>query len=250
MVYYLVIHSGYKEVEFGLYHNNSLLSYKKDESKKVSTNFINIVENMLKSLKGSSTNLKLTSKLELKYSKQKDVHNSELVNNLSFIAAHQGPGPFTTLRVILAFLNGLNFTTNIPLIGVNGLKAILAEYSSEEHVTIALLNAFSNDLYFGIKEPGNEKISFGYDNAIELLNQIKLKCKNKIKFIGNGVNLFKENINQLFANQAIIPKHIPELASLQSIASIAYNSFKNNQNISNELIPLYLKDITVNVKLK
>jgi tRNA threonylcarbamoyladenosine biosynthesis protein TsaB len=224
MAYYLVIHSGYKEVEFGLYLNNYLLSYKKDESKKVSANFINYLDTILKE-----------SNIALK--------------KLSFIAVHQGPAPFTTLRVVLAYVNGLNFTTNLPLIGINGLEAIINEHSTDQLTTVALLNAFSNDLFYAVKEADSKNISFGYAPGLEFLKKIKMYYKSQIKFIGNGVKLFSKEIYEILGGQAVILELLPEIASLQGIASIAFSYFKNNKNISNELVPLYLKDIVATLPL-
>ena len=51
-------------------------------------------------------------------------HNLRL-EQLSFIAVNKGPGPFTTLRVVIASANGLSFASDIPLVGVDGLKAFL-----------------------------------------------------------------------------------------------------------------------------
>ena len=48
-------------------------------------------------------------------------------SGLAFIAAHQGPAPFTTLRVCLTTVNGFAFATQVPLIGVNGLKELVDE---------------------------------------------------------------------------------------------------------------------------
>jgi len=41
---------------------------------------------------------------------------------LPFIVVNQGPGPFTTLRTVIATANGLSFASAIPLIGVDALE--------------------------------------------------------------------------------------------------------------------------------
>ena len=53
--------------------------------------------------------------------------NSLALSDLKFIAANRGPGPFTTLRTVLASVNGLAFATKLPLIGVDSLDAMLHE---------------------------------------------------------------------------------------------------------------------------
>src|SRR5688572_29545137 len=49
-------------------------------------------------------------------------HNFTL-QSLSFLTINQGPGPFTTLRVVITTANGISFATGLPLIGVDGLIA-------------------------------------------------------------------------------------------------------------------------------
>src|SRR5689334_5441532 len=74
------------------------------------------------------------------------------LSDINFIAVNQGPGPFTTLRIVLTTVNAIQFSRHIPLIGIDGLHAILAEYKNNEYPnTVALLDAFNKDVYFGIQ---------------------------------------------------------------------------------------------------
>ena len=76
--------------------------------------------------------------------------NQVTLKQIQWIAVNQGPGPFTTLRVMIASVNGLSFATGIPLIGIDGIRALLAQYPSNQ-TTIALLDAFNKDVYYGIQ---------------------------------------------------------------------------------------------------
>ncbi len=50
------------------------------------------------------------------------------LKDFPFLVVNQGPGPFTTLRTVIATANGLSFATGIPLIGVDALEAARSEW--------------------------------------------------------------------------------------------------------------------------
>jgi tRNA threonylcarbamoyladenosine biosynthesis protein TsaB len=161
--------------------------------------------------------------------------------DLSFIAANQGPGPFTTLRVVIATVNGISFATKLPLIGVDGLDMFLNEYRDTSHpITVALFNAFNRDAYFGIDTfSSREK---GCKN-IELLLQdlAQTHAQEQIRFIGSGAGFFKDQILSTFDKRAHFPLPMPEQCSLQTIGLHALDCWNSHKNLTYQLLPLYLK---------
>ncbi|CAF1594216.1 unnamed protein product [Didymodactylos carnosus] len=113
------------------------------------------------------------------------------LKDLSFLGAHIGPAPYTTLRVVLATLNGINFAAGTPLIGVNGLTAFL-KYLDNTQTNIVLLNAFGNDLYYGISSVKNPSYTLGSENVDKLLHNIAQDISGDINFWGNGSILYKK----------------------------------------------------------
>lgn len=216
MTKFLVIHTRYKDVQIGLFNNNKLIDVTADDNKKISKNF-----------------LYLTNELLLK--------NNINLCELNFIAAHQGPAPFTTLRVSLASVNGLAFATHIPLVGVSGLKTFLNEYKSNVNLTVALLNAFCKEIYYGIFDPETQEISIGYAPAQEFIKNIADIFNGNITFIGNGVDLYREFVYQYLDNRAIILDPLPEMVSLKALGEEAFIEWQNNKCVE-QIMPLYLKD--------
>jgi len=169
--------------------------------------------------------------------------NNVSLNDISFIGAYQGPGPFTTLRVILASINGIAFAQNIPLVGLDGLDALLEEYTDAQFpVTVALLNAYNKDAYFGIQY--HEKtVRKGYENIVALLECIQNEFPHQqIRFIGQGVDIFKENILKTFQDYAHFPSPLPEAPSLNMLAQKAYHLWQKGKT-TQQLLPLYLKTL-------
>lgn len=164
--------------------------------------------------------------------------NTISLDDLSFIAVNQGPGPFTTLRVVISTVNGLSFARNIPLVGVNGLEALAYEYPQTNKVI--LLNAFGGDVYYLIDAYGIRSSGVAPINLI--LQEIVLKIPDSpILFLGNGVNLHSTLISATFGDRALIPNPLPEVATLASIAQLGQAQWNEQTNICYQLQPLYYK---------
>lgn len=222
MALFLTVHARYKDVQWGLFDEDKLLVSAADESKKVSKQFIDLLHKMLKKRKLS-------------------------LSDLSFIAVHQGPAPFTTLRVCLSTVNGIGFATGLPLIGVNGLDALLDEYtkSSQTKITIALLNAFGNDVYYAVFDPTTNIRSLGYAPGEKFLLTLKEQYTQPLTFLGNACSIYQNSITEFFGAQAhILPV---DMVSLERIAHTALNKWKNNDT-EQQIMPIYLKDYTPNYR--
>ena len=217
MALFLTVHARYHDVQWGLFQDGRLLISEAVESKKMSKQFIILLDSMLR-----QRNLSL--------------------KDLSFIAVHQGPAPFTTLRVCLSTVNGIGFATGLPLIGVNGLDALLDEHTHAHdgsQATVVLLNAFANDIYYGLYDHTSNKRSLGYAPGKEFLTTLKQNYSGPITFLGNAYDMYKEQIEQLFSSNA---HKLPiDMVSLEQIAQTAFTKW-NNKETEQQIMPVYLKE--------
>lgn len=202
---YLVINTKYKEVELGFFYKNEIISKVSIENKIISKNLIISIDKILKD-------------------------NNLYLKDLDFIAANCGPAPFTTLRSVISTINGINFFLKIPLVNVNGLEALYFNYKNKD--LIVILNAFGQDLYYYY----NNK--FGTSNYLSLLNNLNISFKEKIEFIGNGAEIYKDDILKIFKNRAEIIK--VDSASLINIKDQAILKYLNKET-EISLKPIYLK---------
>ena len=216
MNYYLALQTTYEQLEIGLFKKNQLIEQVKEGKKQASKLIIEHLNAVLAN------------------------HAVELAD-LSFIAVNQGPAPFTSLRVVIATVNGLAFASQIPLVGVDGLAAFMNQYqSSEWSITIGLLNAFNNDVYFAITQP-NTPLQTGCKNIETFLEELKQQFPDQqLCFIGNGTALFQKEITDAFAANAFIPEPLPEYVSLSAIGTLATAQWEQRIT-STQLLPLYLK---------
>ncbi len=213
MALFLVIHARYNDAQWGIFRDESSIEIVHDESKKISKNFLPLLTTLL------------------------ERHTLSL-SDLSFIAAHQGPAPFTTLRVCLSSINGFAFATGIPLIGVNGLETFLNDYKQTSQPTIVLLNAFSKEVFYGLHDPLTETTEYGCAEAQSFITKIAREYQTPLTFLGNGAELYREIIMMECQERATILGQ--DLVSIESIAQQALAQWKRHET-DHQLMPLYLK---------
>ena len=169
-------------------------------------------------------------------------HNLSL-KDLAFFAANYGPGPFTTLRTVIATLNGIAFARNVPLVGVDGLKAFVAEYQNSPYErTICILNAFNHDVYYAYHDEHNALIT-GYAPGELFLRDIALQLApiKSIQFVGNATEMYRPLIQELFESRAFIPSEIPATCSIKQIGLMGYEYWQRHEQVTHQLMPHYLK---------
>lgn len=221
MKFFLAMQHTYQGIQLGLFQGKHLLQTVADTKKKASEQIVVLADKLLQ-------------------------NNDLSFENLSFFAANQGPGPFTTLRVVIATVNGFAFATKKKIIGIDGLDALQQEYAgNQKEVTVAILNAFSGDLYFSIQTSQNNEADKGYANSTILLTRIKKQFPNQtICFLGQAVSMYEQEIIKQFGSAAILEKNI-EHCSIKQIGVMAWNQWERSESLTDQLLPLYLKSMKI-----
>lgn len=223
MILFLGIQGTYQHVHVGLFKNNQLSETLAISNADASKQLIPTIDILLRT------------------------HNISL-ECLSFIAATQGPGPFTTLRTILTTVNGLSFSRALPLIGIDSLTTLASEWEDPTvPCTVVLLDAFNNDVYFYVHDTNQtttdttvSQPKTGYHKIDMVLAMIKQQQHKQIRFIGNAALIYQEKIEALFLSSAYFPMPIPTTCSLSYVGQHALQAW-HMQQTSNQLLPLYLK---------
>jgi len=222
MTKFLCVQHTYNGIEAALFQEKELLQKIFEDKKGSSKYFISLLNSLL-----DSCNCTLS--------------------DISFIAANRGPGPFTTLRVVLASLNGLALSIQKPLIGIDGLDALLQEHRNPKYpLNVALLDAYSKDVYFGIDHKDNPEFQKGYKNITVLLAELKSFTKNleknsQIHFMGNGAEKYKQEIFSTFGDQAYFDTPIVQHCSIEQVGKMAFDKWEKQIDLTDQLLPLYLK---------
>jgi tRNA threonylcarbamoyladenosine biosynthesis protein TsaB len=168
----------------------------------------------------------------------------------SFVAAHRGPAPFTTLRVIISTANGLAFATKQPLIGINGMHVFIdQERDATCDFTLALFNAFGHDVYYGLYNSRTQELIIGCMAIDALCNYCENHItafydqygyKPQIKLAGNAITAYTLPLLEKLQARYIVPDPIPVTISGQILGKHAWNLWQSDET-TNQLLPLYLK---------
>lgn len=224
MYTFLLLQANYQTYEVGLFSKNQCIDSCVEDKKYSSRDLIPAIDAMLD-------------------------RNQITFKEIAAFGVNQGPGPFTSLRVIITTANGLAFATGIPLIGINSLEALLNENKDAQWpYTIALFNAFNNDLYFGIYSPSGLEI--GCENGHVLIEIMKNRFADKmIRFLGNGALLLRNELIAAFGHKAYIQEPLSEACSLQQLGLMTAAAFAKKDSFHEQLIPIYLKNIRYSAQI-
>lgn len=213
---YIAIQNTYDVFEIALFINNTLIDKKREDKHNTSKLFIPLLDELL-------------------------TKNSAKISDFDFCAVNCGPGPFSTLRSIIASVNGLHFATNIPLMSVDGLEATLLEfYDNTYENTVVLLNAFNNEVYYLIAHH-DQILTKGYQKIDTFLQTIKHETPAPLHLIGNGVTLHQSLIKETLGSNAIIKEPNPAICSVEMIGKIGLEKWLLKQGTMSYVMPLHLK---------
>ena len=119
------------------------------------------------------------------------------LSKLDGFAVGLGPGSFTGLRVGLSTIKGLAFATNKPVVGISSLD-VLAMNIKEDHAQICTLcDAKRNLVYACLYEKKGSILKRKSDYVLESIDAILKKIKGEVIFIGDGVQLFRNDIQKV-----------------------------------------------------
>ena len=168
------------------------------------------------------------------------------LKELSAIAISGGPGSFTGLRIGAASAKGLGLALDLPLIHVPTLDAMALNIYSSDALIVPIMDARRNQVYTGIyKNTGKlevirESMAISIDELLDILR--KIDKEEKIVFLGDGVPVFREYIDENFE---IAHDFAPANLNRQrasNIAMLGMEMFKEGKTmVSDDMRPEYLR---------
>lgn len=177
------------------------------------------------------------------------------IKNVTHIAVDQGPGAFISLRVSVVIANAISFATKIPLIGINGLDALIHQVrksnealikSSNATLMVALLNAYSHDVYASycptdpyILTPSMPSTALKIDTFLRHLAFVA--DGHKILLTGNGAAIHRSLIEQTPGLNCVFEPTITSHCTVKTIAELAQKRISSRTGFVTKLSPIYLK---------
>lgn len=170
-----------------------------------------------------------------------------------------GPGSFTGLRIGLAVIKGLVFPFRKPVIGVGSLDVLASAVSNHSGLVCPIVDARRSLVYAAIYNCGRgeliRKTGYLLASIEELLE--RLKSREGMVFLGDGLNLYSEEIKNKFGAGVIFADDglwYPKPEALMSSVKEQINASTtlsidterrrsiNNKDFSDlhKLVPIYL----------
>lgn len=167
------------------------------------------------------------------------------LKDINLLVCDKGPGSFTGIRIGVATVKAFHDSLNIPCIGISSLEALA--YNLKDCITVnsyicSMIDCKNNNCYYAIYQfKDNKFIEISEpktDNLENILNI--LSSYSNITCIGDASIIYKDILLSQFPNLRLYPKERNCLNSY-SLGIAGLNKFINNNKVSENILPLYIK---------
>ncbi len=130
----IVAQSTYTGVEVGLHNETSLIKAVTLDKKEACTQLIPTINALLQ-------------------------QEGITLDSVTEIIVNKGPAPFSSLRTVIATMNGIAYASGIPLFGVSAFDALnYAHNPNGDKSLLIVLHAYSKEYYYGFYNPGGNPV--------------------------------------------------------------------------------------------
>ena len=169
--------------------------------------------------------------------------NKLSISDIDGYVVSKGPGSFTGLRIGMATIKGLSFGSNKPYVSISSLDALAYNVVNFDGIICPVMDALRNSVYTALYKTENNKLKrlTEYDalNLEDLISLLKEKNK-KVIFIGDGVNKYKDYLEENYPNCCFPPAHL-NLTRASSLGELGSTLLKAGQYDDSNSGPIYLK---------
>lgn len=163
---------------------------------------------------------------------------------LDALAVDRGPGSFTGVRIGTGVVQGLAYSTDLPVVPVSSL-AVLAQaaWLTLQHKNVlALIDARMQEVYWARYEfQGKEMVLVG-DEQVGALAQATMDDEPESYCVGSGSRLYQDQLQSRPGYQ-VVADSFYDLPHAAVLAGLAVNAFERNEVVSAEqLEPIYLRN--------
>lgn len=164
------------------------------------------------------------------------------------IAISKGPGSFTGLRIGSATAKGLGQALSLPLVEVPTLEGLAYNVAGFDGLICPCMDARRNHVYGAAYTFDNETVKevsttelIEANAYVEKMACLALKMNLKLFFLGDGVSVLSEALNQLKQPYIIATENnnTHRAASVAKAAAVRYN--KNMTISADRHVPDYLR---------
>lgn len=196
---------------------------------------------------------------------EKVLEKSKLqINDLTAIAASEGPGSFTGIRIGVSSARALAQALKLECISVPTLKSFLFNKEEYQGIYCPIFNARRNQVYGGAYKWGDshsiqevvEGKAYMLSEILDLLAQVLEKEQNEVTFFGDGVEAYQSQIEE-WQNSSLNSNIQINFADAEaryqkssSVAKLALELYKEGKMCQfNDLRPNYMRKAEAERKL-
>ena len=155
------------------------------------------------------------------------------LKNIDLITCDIGPGSFTGIRIGVATTKAFNNSLNIPCIGISSLESLaynLKDTTNENDIICSIMDCKNNNCYFALYR-------FDKDNYQTIENPIALSKEEVLSLLNEKYN----NQSITFVGDGFCEKSVSNTLDVTNLGIAGFTKYKNNNNLGEEIVPMYLK---------
>ncbi len=173
--------------------------------------------------------------------------------DMDVFAVISGPGSFTGLRIGIATVQGLAYSSSKPCIAITALDAMAYGAKKFEGLIAPLIDARNTQAYYAVYDGTNSLKKIINDTAgpiEQIVNELSTLNRN-VFFIGDGATKNSDIINSAFSKSTQFLEIGNDYTTLKGAALLAQKYFDENNTVKpRDLIPYYFRDTSAKKKFK
>ena len=167
------------------------------------------------------------------------------LDEVDAVAVTAGPGSFTGLRIGVTAAKTLALALGVPIIGVPTLDVIADGICFTEHFICPIMDARRNQVYTAVYHYQGENLErLTEHKAVDIKEHLEtLKSyEGKVIFMGDGVSVYKEVIQEVLGGQALFAPSFCNLQHASVLGIMAEKLYVEGKGEDpSTFVPMYLR---------
>ena len=164
------------------------------------------------------------------------------LDDVDLLAAVTGPGSFTGIRIGLAAINAMAQATGKPVVGVNALEALAAQFTGFDGMICPVIDARSNQGYVGLFRAGMPPKRIKEDQAVQMSGFLaSLDRTEKTLFVGDGACSMRSLIEEALGDKAVFPPSSQMMIRPGVVCELAESRYQSTDFRESQIMPHYLR---------